>query len=685
MPKLGSPFAEGPGNMKASVTRKILVSFVVAALVLAAAAIILDRSAMQFRENRDQVGHSREVITDLQSLLATVQEAEAGARGYLLTGNDADLIAYRTARANSERELSRLESLTAGDPEEASEVAAMASHTSIRLRLLQEAVDARGTSGFEAARKHVLRGTGRAEMNQVRRLVSILEHAEGRILEQRRLEYDAGVQRVSLMFGSAIGIQFILLLLGFGIIVRDVKHRTEAAREIESARARLGAILATSGDGIYQIDSQGRVVYLNAAAENLLGYKLEQISGAVMHDLIHSRTPGGEYRPAETCAIGSVLRTGLPRKSGEEWYQRKDGTFLTVECTSTPLIVDGQVTGAVVSFHDTTERRQREEALRSTTALQTAILDGAGLSIISTDANGMVTTFNTAAESMLQYRAAEVIGKATLALIHDPEEVERRARDLTTELGVTILPGFDSFVAKTARNGTPDQEEWTYIRKDGSRFPVHVSVTALRDARGGINGFLSIAEDITLRKRSEEALRDSEAKLKDALERERDNARNDFLTGIANRRAFYEIAATEAQRSRRYGRPLTLVYVDLDNFKAVNDSLGHDAGDELLVEVAATIQSAVRTTDTVARLGGDEFAVLLPETDKDSGEVVTRKLQHALLATMQEHNWCVTFSIGLISFRTPPESVTEMIRKADEVMYSVKLRGKNSVAAHSVL
>jgi diguanylate cyclase (GGDEF)-like protein/PAS domain S-box-containing protein len=672
-----------PNGMKASVTRKILASFVLATAVLAAAALLLDRGAMQFRQNRENIGRTREVTDELQDLLVTLQEAETGARGYILTGNSTDLASYDSAGGKYPVILSRLQSLTADNSKQTSNLAQLQAHVAKRLRLLKETVDIRQNLGMEAARRRVLTGAGRHEMAEIRRLIARMQSEENRVLEQSRLEYDASVQRINLMFACAIGTQFILLLLGLGIVLRYVNRQAASAREIESAHARLSATLATTGDGIYQLDEQGKLVYLNPAAEQLLGYKLEEIRGANMHDLIHSRTPEGERRPAEKCPLQAVLHNGKPHKSGEEWYQGKDGTFLTVECTSTPLTVDGRITGAVFSFHDITARRHREEALRSTTALRKAILDGAGLSIISTDAYGTITTFNTAAERMLQYQESEVIGKVTLAFIHDPEEIERRARQLTTEMGVTIVPGFDVFAAKTARTGIPYESEWTYIRKDESRFPVHLSVMALRDAEGNISGFLSIAEDITERKKAEAALRESESRLKEALERERDNARNDFLTRIPNRRAFYEIAATEAQRSRRYDRPLTLVYVDLDNFKAVNDSLGHEAGDELLVAVAATIQSAVRGSDTVARLGGDEFAVLLPETDQQSGEVVTRKLQHVLLSSMQEHNWPVTFSIGLISYRVPPESVSEMIRKADEAMYSVKLKGKNSVAAHA--
>ncbi|HVF90619.1 MAG TPA: CHASE3 domain-containing protein [Blastocatellia bacterium] len=148
-------------------------------------------------------------------------------------------------------------------------------------------------------------------------------------------------------------------------------------------------------------------------------------------------------------------------------------------------------------------RRRAESALQETTSLQRAILDGANYTIISTAPDGTIKSFNAAAERMLGYTAREVVGKTTPALFHDPSEVASRAEELSSELGVRIDPGFEAFVAE-AREGGPDENEWTYIRKDGSRFPVLLSITALRDGKGAIKGFLGIGSDITERKAAAE-------------------------------------------------------------------------------------------------------------------------------------------------------------------------------------
>src|SRR5215813_6283655 len=160
---------------------------------------------------------------------------------------------------------------------------------------------------------------------------------------------------------------------------------------------------------------------------------------------------------------------------------------------------------------------QLESELRDVSELQRAILNAANYTIISVSPEGIILTLNAAAERWLGYSAKEVCGKTTPIIFHEIEEVERRARVLSEELGATIEPGFEVFVAK-ARLGVPDENEWTYVRKDGTRFPVLLSVTALRDADGKITGFLGIGSDITARKEAEQALRDSEKRYRDVVD-----------------------------------------------------------------------------------------------------------------------------------------------------------------------
>lgn len=160
--------------------------------------------------------------------------------------------------------------------------------------------------------------------------------------------------------------------------------------------------------------------------------------------------------------------------------------------------------------------------------------------------------------------------------------------------------------------------------------------------------------------------------------------RQDDVTGALNRRGFIEVLEAESKRARRYLHPLTVAYVDLDDFKLVNDILGHKTGNSVLQEVSRTMKNTVREVDFVARLGGDEFALLLSETGAEYVGVVLDKLRTALMNEMNAHDWRVTFSIGAVTFNDPLATAEKMIAKADELMYSVKLSGKNRIE-HSVL
>jgi diguanylate cyclase (GGDEF)-like protein len=197
-------------------------------------------------------------------------------------------------------------------------------------------------------------------------------------------------------------------------------------------------------------------------------------------------------------------------------------------------------------------------------------------------------------------------------------------------------------------------------------------------------GYWGTLSNLHRRERMEKALSASEARLKSLLAKEHELARIDPLTSVPNRRAFYEALEKERVRTLRYRRPVTIAYIDIDNFKKVNDSLGHAVGDELLVEVAAGLMSNLRVSDYVGRLGGDEFGLVLPETDATAAKAVLHKLRRGLLGEMQTHRWPVTFSIGAATFLDPPNSLDVMIRLADETMYAIKAQGKNNVSVSLV-
>lgn len=167
--------------------------------------------------------------------------------------------------------------------------------------------------------------------------------------------------------------------------------------------------------------------------------------------------------------------------------------------------------------------------------------------------------------------------------------------------------------------------------------------------------------------------------LRKAMEHERELSHTDYLTDAVNSRFFFDLLQIEIDRSHRYNHPFTIAYIDIDNFKAVNDRFGHSTGDQVLRDVVKQAKKHLRKTDVVSRLGGDEFALLLTETDQDSAHIALSKLQSDIAAEMQQSDWPVTLSIGALTCVDAPHTTEELVRMADELMYSVKHGSKNAI------
>jgi PAS domain S-box-containing protein len=288
-------------------------------------------------------------------------------------------------------------------------------------------------------------------------------------------------------------------------LVSKLKEKNaELLAQTETLRLPNAAMTAAA-NAIVITDRDGSIVWANPAFSTLTGYTLAETVGKNLRDLVKS---GQQERAFYEEMWATIL-------AGRIWHgqlvnRRKDGSLYPEDLTITPVRdANGKITHFIAIKLDLTERKAAEEALLQAGALQRAIFNSANFSSIATDAKGVIQIFNVGAERMLGYTAAEVMNKITPADISDPQEVIARAAALSVELGTPITPGFEALVFKASRE-IEDIYELTYIRKDGSRFPAVVSVTALRDAQNTIIGYLLIGTDNTARKLAEEALLRSE-------------------------------------------------------------------------------------------------------------------------------------------------------------------------------
>ena len=285
---------------------------------------------------------------------------------------------------------------------------------------------------------------------------------------------------------------------GLSVYFEDINQRKQAEESLQSSEERYRLLFENNPHPMWVNDLETlAILAVNEAAIKHYGYSREEFLAMTIAD-IH---PAADI-PALLENMAQVT-PGLNQK-GVWRHRKKDGSLIEVEITAYRLTFVGRQAQLVLA-NDVTERRRAEKALIETTQFQRAILDSANYAIISTTPDGIIRTFNAAAQRLLGYTAEEVVGKVTPLVLHDYQEVVQRAQEFTEELGLAIEPGFESFVAKT-RMGKIDEREWTYIRKDGSRFPVLLSITAVRDLEGNITGFLGIGHDITERQQAEAEL-----------------------------------------------------------------------------------------------------------------------------------------------------------------------------------
>lgn len=476
----------------------------------------------------------------------------------------------------------------------------------------------------------------------------------------------------------------------------EIKRHADATRQ---AMLENQVILDSAAVGIVYL--KNRIVErCNPKAAEIFGYPPGELVGTATRRWY---TCDEDYQ--------RVAREIYPRliagqsRSIEQTMLRSDGSPFWGRLSGQVLDPDNPIGGhSIWVVEDLSERHAAEQELVRAKALLQAVFDSATVSIIVTDATGVIQMMNRTACSWLGYEASELVGEATPRVFHDPDEVVSHTQRLNDELGLDLAPGFDTFIVKARMFGS-DDAEWSYIRKDGSRFPVSLTTSVLRDGNDRITGYIGVAIDITDRVRADNALRMAQTHLEERVllrtaelaaanqklqreishrrsieEKMRTMAHYDELTGLPNRNLLNGRLDKAFALARRKGTMLALMFIDLDHFKWVNDQLGHDAGDTLLRMVATRMSGVIRDSDTLTRHGGDEFVLLLPEFTHRQ-ELVT--LADRLIGVFADGfeiagtRVRTSPSIGIAIYPDDADQPDGLLRKADHAMYDAKTAGKN--------
>jgi diguanylate cyclase (GGDEF)-like protein/PAS domain S-box-containing protein len=405
--------------------------------------------------------------------------------------------------------------------------------------------------------------------------------------------------------------------------------------------SRFRIAMDMSGDAIYLVDRETmRFVDVNQTACTRMGYSREELLGMGPHDLLTSKREDIERLYDEAIAAGA---TGTTMESSA---RTKDGRLSTTELHRRALRMGGR--WIIVSIaRDITRRKQTEQALQESEQRFRLTFEHAGSGIAHVDLEGRFLRVNLSLCNILGYSSEELAGRTVKEFSH-PEDRDR------TDAGRALM-----------RKGEIDsvRSEKRYQRKDGETVWVALTVALARDAGGSPMYEIAVFDDISAHKLSEERIQRI--------------AHHDSLTNLPNRLLFADRLAQAISVAKRDSRQFALLYLDLDRFKPVNDEMGHAAGDELLVRVAARLRRQLRASDTVARIGGDEFAVILSDISKRAeAEAVARKISTALAAPFQLDNRQrradIGTSIGIALYPADAQDADSLVKLADAAMYRAK-------------
>src|SRR6202044_3970151 len=320
--------------------------------------------------------------------------------------------------------------------------------------------------------------------------------------------------------------------------------------------------------------------------------------------------------------------------------------------------------GLAITFGDISEAKATQQRYAHLAEFTDSVFQNAPFSIVATDTSGMITAMNVAAEKLTGYKREELVDRSPLTILHDERELLGKVLSLDPAATLERF-GFQVLTAGAAL-GEMEEHEWTLIRKDGARTPINLAMRAVTTETGEVSGFVSIAFDITERRQM--------------LDYVTHLATHDQLTGLAGRALLQDKTVHAVELARRYGTKVAVFVIDLDHFKRLNDSLGHAAGDQLLIEAARRLSRAVRSTDVVARVGGDEFVIVMPDiTSVEDVEQCAASLVAKLTPeiSIEGHQVQLTASVGVCIYPEFATVAKHLLKRADSAMYAAKENGRN--------
>ena len=482
--------------------------------------------------------------------------------------------------------------------------------------------------------------------------IILLEDRKGFSRHRQQIAEKPGIRQVQFRIrrkdGQVIWIEHVCQevtdregnFIGIRASNRDITERKAANEALQQSEEKFRKVIQSASDALIIFDhSTGMITDVNNKAEDLLGMQINEIIGLHFPD-IH---PEDERSFYEDLFFNDITEQNL--LATDIFVQHKSGQKIPVEISTSKIFLKGEMYVLAI-YHDIRERRQAEAKLRK---LSLAV-EQSPASVMITDTKGVIEYVNGKFCEVTGYVMDEVIGKSPNLL-----KSGHTAKEYYKSLWTTILDGREW------------RGEFCNKKKNGEKFWEFISISPIKEANGKITHFLAVKEDITYRK-------DYEKKLIH-------QANFDSLTDLPNRILAFDRLTQAIRMAKRRKQSVAVMFIDLDYFKVINDTLGHSIGDELLVKAAHRLQLSIRASDTVARLGGDEFLIILPDLNAAAqASIVANRILEDFSAPfmLSEREIYITTSIGITVFPNDGEDPHVLLKNADSAMYQAKEESRNT-------
>jgi len=440
------------------------------------------------------------------------------------------------------------------------------------------------------------------------------------------------------------------------VIIRDVTDRMHKERELQETKRtleikqkKLNSLVKNNSEAVFELDLQGNFISLNKAALHLIGYGENEVLGKSFIPLLVE-----EHLEKTIAHFKNAVEGIIEKEEYETWIKNRNGKKIHLYVKNIPITVDGAVAGVYCIAHDITDLKRAERELKQSEEKFRLITENAFDIIKLTNPSGMIVYVSPSNERITGYPSFEFVGQRYMKYVH-PDDA------------AILEEKFESL-----KNGAEsDTIEYRILHQQGYFLWLEESTTPIIE-EGEIRQFVSIARDITERMRYREELANM--------------AFFDYLTGLPNRRTFEDRLNMAIHQAYRSKKKVAVMMIDGHNFKQINDTYGHDAGDAVIKEMAKRLKDCIRQTDTVARFGGDEMGIILTELDsKEFAEVIANRILHSFKEPLYFNSKKLRLGAGIGIAFYPDDTINEkmLVKYADEALYEVKKSGQRIFLVYS--